>query len=37
LALVHPLTRTPLRFEAPLPQDMRRYAEDTLALPPDRL
>ncbi|MGH8720841.1 MAG: RluA family pseudouridine synthase [Burkholderiales bacterium] len=37
LAFAHPLTGAPLRLEAPLPGDMRRYAEAQLALPPDRL
>jgi len=37
LSLVHPLTGTALRFDAPLPPDMRRFAETRLALRPDRL
>jgi len=37
LAFAHPLTHAPLRLEAPLPSDMRRYAEAQLALQPDRL
>lgn len=37
LAFAHPLTAVPLRLEAPLPQDMRRFAEAHLALSPDRL
>jgi 23S rRNA pseudouridine955/2504/2580 synthase len=37
LALAHPLTGAPLRFESPLPSDMRRFAETRLALQPDRL
>lgn len=37
LAFAHPLTGAPLRLEAPVPQDMRRFAEAQLALQPDRL
>lgn len=37
LAFAHPLTGAALRLEAPLPDDMRRYAEAQLALQPDRL
>ncbi|MDH3319498.1 MAG: RluA family pseudouridine synthase [Betaproteobacteria bacterium] len=37
LVFAHPLTHAPLRLEAPLPGDMRRYAEAQLALQPDRL
>jgi 23S rRNA pseudouridine955/2504/2580 synthase len=37
LALAHPLTHAPLRLEAPLPTDMRRFAEKHLALQPDRI
>jgi len=37
LAFAHPLTREAMRLEAPLPADMRRFAEERLALPPDRL
>lgn len=37
LALAHPLTGAALRFDAPLPPDMRRFAETRLALQPDRL
>jgi len=37
LSFVHPLTGTVLRFDAPLPPDMRRFAEARLALQPDRL
>jgi 23S rRNA pseudouridine955/2504/2580 synthase len=37
LSFVHPLTGTALRFDAPLPPDMRRFAETRLALQPDRL
>jgi 23S rRNA pseudouridine955/2504/2580 synthase len=37
LALAHPLTNVALRFEAPMPPDMRRFAETRLALPPDRI
>jgi len=36
LAFAHPLTHAPLQLEAPLPGDMRRYAEARLALQPDR-
>ncbi len=37
LSLAHPLTGVALRFDAPLPPDMRRFAEARLALQPDRL
>jgi len=37
LALAHPLTGAALHFEAPLPSDMRRFAETRLALQPDRI
>jgi 23S rRNA pseudouridine955/2504/2580 synthase len=37
LSFLHPLTRTALEFHAPLPPDMRRFAEARLALQPDRL
>ena len=37
LAFAHPLTGAALRFDAPLPPEMRRFAEKQLALPPDRL
>ena len=37
LAFAHPLTAAPMRLEAPLPADMRRFAETRLALSPDRL
>ena len=37
LVFAHPLTGARLRLEAPVPGDMRRYAEARLALPPDRL
>ncbi len=37
LSFVHPLTGAALRFDAPLPSDMRRFAEAQLALQPDRL
>ncbi len=37
LAFAHPLTGEPLRLEAPVPQEMRRFAEAQLALQPDRL
>jgi 23S rRNA pseudouridine955/2504/2580 synthase len=37
LALAHPLTGMALRFDAPLPPDMRRFAEARLALQPDRI
>lgn len=37
LSLAHPLTGAALRFDAPLPPDMRRFAETRLALQPDRL
>lgn len=37
LAFAHPLTRAALKLEAPLPSDMRRFAETRLALRPDRL
>jgi hypothetical protein len=37
LAFAHPLTGARLRLEAPLPGDMRRFAEAQLALLPDRL
>jgi hypothetical protein len=37
LALVHPLTGAALRFESPLPSDMRRFAETRFALQPDRI
>lgn len=37
LAFAHPLTGEALRLEAPLPGDLRRFAETRLALPPDRL
>ena len=37
LSFVHPLTGTALRFDAPLPPVMRRFAEARLALQPDRL
>jgi 23S rRNA pseudouridine955/2504/2580 synthase len=37
LAFAHPLTREAMRLEAPLPPDMRRFAEERLALSPDRL
>jgi 23S rRNA pseudouridine955/2504/2580 synthase len=37
LSFVHPLTGTALRFDAPLPPDMRRFAEARLALQPDRI
>jgi 23S rRNA pseudouridine955/2504/2580 synthase len=37
LAFAHPLTHAAMRLEAPLPLDMRRFAEERLALPPDRL
>ncbi len=37
LAFAHPLTRAPLKLEAPLPPDMRHFAETELALRPDRL
>ncbi|MDH4173239.1 MAG: RluA family pseudouridine synthase [Betaproteobacteria bacterium] len=37
LAFAHPLTRAPLRLEAPLPGDMRHYVEAQVALQPDRL
>jgi len=37
LGFAHPLTGEHVELEAPLPPDMRRYAEDHLALPPGRL
>lgn len=37
LAFVHPATGAKLRFEAPLPPEMRSFLEENLALPPDRL
>ena len=37
LAFLHPVTRVVLRLEAPLPPDMRKFAEARLALQPDRL
>jgi 23S rRNA pseudouridine955/2504/2580 synthase len=37
LGFAHPLTGARLEFEAPLPPEMRRYAEAHLALPPGRL
>jgi 23S rRNA pseudouridine955/2504/2580 synthase len=37
LAFTHPLTGEALRFESPLPADLRRFAESRLALPPDRI
>jgi 23S rRNA pseudouridine955/2504/2580 synthase len=37
LALAHPATQAPLRLCSPLPADMRKFAEDQLALRPDRL
>jgi 23S rRNA pseudouridine955/2504/2580 synthase len=37
LAFAHPVTAAPVRLESPLPQDMRRFVETRLALPPDRL
>jgi 23S rRNA pseudouridine955/2504/2580 synthase len=37
LAFAHPATGAPLRLEAPVPDDMRRYAEAQFALLPDRV
>lgn len=37
LSFIHPLTGAALEFNAPLPPDMRRFAEVRLALQPDRL
>jgi 23S rRNA pseudouridine955/2504/2580 synthase len=37
LAFAHPSTGEKLRFEAPLPADMRAFLEENLALPPHRL
>jgi hypothetical protein len=37
LSLTHPITGERLELEAPLPPDIRRYAEAHLALPPGRL
>ena len=37
LSFAHPLTGARLELEAPLPPEMRRYAEARLALPPGRL
>ena len=36
-SLKHPLTGAALKFQAPLPPDMRKFAEARLALQPDRL
>ena len=37
LAFKHPLTGAAMKFDAPLPPDMHRFAEERLALQPDRL
>ena len=37
LSFVHPLAGSALRFDAPLPPDMRQFAEARLALQPDRI
>ena len=37
LAFAHPTTQAPLRLRSPLPADMHKFAEDQLALRPDRL
>jgi hypothetical protein len=37
LRFAHPLSGEVLELEAPLPPEMRRYAEAHLALPPGRL
>jgi len=37
LALVHPVEGGKLRFDSPLPPDMRNFVETNFALPPDRL
>jgi 23S rRNA pseudouridine955/2504/2580 synthase len=37
LAFVHPVSGAALRLEAPMPRDMRDFAEKQLELPPDRL
>lgn len=37
LSFMHPLTGAALKFDAPLPPDMRRFAEARLALQPDRI
>jgi 23S rRNA pseudouridine955/2504/2580 synthase len=37
LSFVHPLAGSALQFDAPLPPDMRHFAEARLALQPDRI
>jgi 23S rRNA pseudouridine955/2504/2580 synthase len=37
LAFAHPVTGAALRLEAPVPPEMRRFAEQQLDLPPDRV